>query len=254
MTTELQAHSAWPWMAAHLLMCVLLELMSSATGLAVVDGPTRGAGLQSVDGVAVGAMQHQVRRCRVAIAVQDELIRVIFQPGCIARIVVNEYLHNAMMRLTMTGPRGSARGRVPRLGRTGSRCGFGAGETASRSRSPARRRCGCAAARRHRRGMAEPVAQLPHAQALDPSTFLIIPVVACRHGTTAQRAAEAQVRRQGFSAELLAHHRIRFAESGVEALFPLAVRRLGSRRAAFPGQRHEFGARGCRVGSADRCP
>jgi hypothetical protein len=60
-------------------------------------------------------------------------------------------------------------------------------------------------------------------QFLLAATFLIIPVVAYRHGTTAQRAAEAQVRSQGFSAELLAHHRIRFAESGAEALFPFAI-------------------------------
>nr|WP_042186619.1 hypothetical protein [Kibdelosporangium sp. MJ126-NF4]CEL17410.1 hypothetical protein [Kibdelosporangium sp. MJ126-NF4]CTQ91362.1 hypothetical protein [Kibdelosporangium sp. MJ126-NF4] len=54
-------------------------------------------------------------------------------------------------------------------------------------------------------------------------TFVIIPIIAYRHGTTAQRAAETEVKNQGFPAEVLARHRIRFAESATETLFPFGV-------------------------------
>jgi hypothetical protein len=60
-------------------------------------------------------------------------------------------------------------------------------------------------------------------QLLLAATFLIVPVVACRHGTAAQRAAEAQVASQGFAADILSRHRIRFAESRAEMLVPLAI-------------------------------
>jgi hypothetical protein len=55
------------------------------------------------------------------------------------------------------------------------------------------------------------------------ATFLIIPIVAYRAGAKAQRAAEAEVVKQGFPADILARNRVRFAESGVEALLPLAI-------------------------------
>ncbi|WP_211768595.1 hypothetical protein [Kutzneria sp. CA-103260] len=55
------------------------------------------------------------------------------------------------------------------------------------------------------------------------ATFLIVPIVAYRHGTAAQHAAEAQVESQGYEAELLSRHRIRFAESGAEMLLPFAI-------------------------------
>src|SRR5262245_38343358 len=48
-------------------------------------------------------------------------------------------------------------------------------------------------------------------------------MVAHRYGDAAQRAAEAQLRSQGFAAELLARHKIRFAESRAEMLFPFAI-------------------------------
>ena len=60
-------------------------------------------------------------------------------------------------------------------------------------------------------------------QFLLAATFLIVPIVAYRHGTAAQRAAEAQVESQGQDAELLSRHRIRFAESRAEMLLPFAI-------------------------------
>jgi hypothetical protein len=55
------------------------------------------------------------------------------------------------------------------------------------------------------------------------ATFLLIPIIASRYGTRAQRAAEAEVVKQGFPPEVLAQHRVRFAESGVETLLPFAI-------------------------------
>ena len=60
-------------------------------------------------------------------------------------------------------------------------------------------------------------------QFLLAATFLIIPIVAYLYGDNAQRAAEAEVVEQGFPVRVLAQHRIRFAESGVETLFPFAI-------------------------------
>ena len=60
-------------------------------------------------------------------------------------------------------------------------------------------------------------------QLLLAATFLVIPVVAYRHGGSAQRAAEAQLESQGFTAEVLSRHHIRFAESHTEMLFPFAI-------------------------------
>lgn len=55
------------------------------------------------------------------------------------------------------------------------------------------------------------------------ATFLIIAAVAMRTGAGAQRAAEADVVRQGVPARVLADNRIRFDESAVEALVPVAI-------------------------------
>ncbi|MCE7004572.1 hypothetical protein LWC34_17310 [Kibdelosporangium philippinense] len=60
-------------------------------------------------------------------------------------------------------------------------------------------------------------------QLLLAATFVIVPVIAYRHGTQAQQAAEADVARQGFPIEVLTRHRIRFAESAMETLFPFGI-------------------------------
>lgn len=60
-------------------------------------------------------------------------------------------------------------------------------------------------------------------QLLLAATFLILPAVAYRHGTAAQQAAEAQVAKQGVPGSILAQHRVRFAESAAEILFPVAI-------------------------------
>ncbi|MFC9689100.1 hypothetical protein ACFTSF_11210 [Kribbella sp. NPDC056951] len=54
-------------------------------------------------------------------------------------------------------------------------------------------------------------------------TFCVIPVAAYRYGDAAQRAAEADVRRQGAAVELLEQHRVQFSESGREMLFPFGI-------------------------------
>ncbi|MET7337957.1 hypothetical protein [Nonomuraea sp. NPDC005650] len=53
--------------------------------------------------------------------------------------------------------------------------------------------------------------------------FLVMPVIVHTHGERAQRAAEAVVTRQGLPAGVLARHGVKFAESVVELLFPLAI-------------------------------
>jgi hypothetical protein len=60
-------------------------------------------------------------------------------------------------------------------------------------------------------------------QFLLAATFLIIAFVAYRCGANAQRAAEAEVVKQGFPARILAQHSVRFEESGVEAVLPVAI-------------------------------
>ncbi|MEV4115502.1 hypothetical protein [Nonomuraea sp. NPDC049695] len=55
------------------------------------------------------------------------------------------------------------------------------------------------------------------------ATFLILPAIVHTHGERAQRAAEAVVTRQGVPATALAQHRIKFAESVVELLFPIGI-------------------------------
>jgi hypothetical protein len=60
-------------------------------------------------------------------------------------------------------------------------------------------------------------------QFLLAATFLIIAVVAYFYGANAQRAAETEVVNQGFPAGILARHGVRFEESGVEILLPVAI-------------------------------
>jgi hypothetical protein len=60
-------------------------------------------------------------------------------------------------------------------------------------------------------------------QFLLAATFLVIPAVGYLRGARAQRAAEAEVVRQGFPAKVLAQHRVSFEESGVEILLPVVI-------------------------------
>jgi hypothetical protein len=60
-------------------------------------------------------------------------------------------------------------------------------------------------------------------QFLLATTFLVVSVVAYRDGANAQRAAEAEVVKQGFPASILAQHSVTFEESGTELLLPLAI-------------------------------
>jgi hypothetical protein len=68
--------------------------------------------------------------------------------------------------------------------------------------------------------MSAAIAALQYATA---ATFLIIGWAAYRHGAAAQRAAEAEVGRQGVPVEILSRHYVRFEESAVELLLPLAI-------------------------------
>ncbi|MEN3610668.1 hypothetical protein AAH979_14070 [Plantactinospora sp. ZYX-F-223] len=60
-------------------------------------------------------------------------------------------------------------------------------------------------------------------QYLIAATFVVITVIAYRYGTDAQRAAQAEVARQGFPVEVLARHRVKFSEGAVDALFPFGI-------------------------------
>jgi len=60
-------------------------------------------------------------------------------------------------------------------------------------------------------------------QLLLAATFVIMPTAACRYGTSAQVAAEADVARQGFPAGILAQHKVSFAERGIDTVLPLAI-------------------------------
>jgi hypothetical protein len=55
------------------------------------------------------------------------------------------------------------------------------------------------------------------------TTFLIMAVIAHRYGNGAQRAAEAEVVKQGFTAGVLARNGVRFEESGVETLLLVGI-------------------------------
>lgn len=53
--------------------------------------------------------------------------------------------------------------------------------------------------------------------------FVVLTWVARRDGEAAERAAEEEVVRQGYSAGVLAAHRVQFKESAREALFPYGI-------------------------------
>jgi hypothetical protein len=55
------------------------------------------------------------------------------------------------------------------------------------------------------------------------AAFLLLGLAAYRYGAAGQRAAEAEVARQGFPVELLARHRVRLEESVPELLLPLGI-------------------------------
>jgi hypothetical protein len=55
------------------------------------------------------------------------------------------------------------------------------------------------------------------------ATFLLAGLAAFRYGAAGQRAAEAEVARQGFPVELLARHRVRLEERGAELVLPLGI-------------------------------
>jgi hypothetical protein len=71
--------------------------------------------------------------------------------------------------------------------------------------------------------MTQPLVVASMLQFLLAATFLIVPVVAYRHGASAQRAAEAEVTRQGAPAGILARHKVRFEESAAETVLPFAI-------------------------------
>lgn len=71
--------------------------------------------------------------------------------------------------------------------------------------------------------MSVPVVIAATLQLLLAASFVVIAVVARRYGARAQAAAEAETVRQGQPATVLAAHRIRFAETTAEMLFPLAI-------------------------------
>jgi hypothetical protein len=79
----------------------------------------------------------------------------------------------------------------------------------------------------HRTSRSEEVLVLPGLIALlqyaTAATFLGIGLAAYRCGAAGQRAAEAEVARQGFPVELLARHRVRIEESAAELMLPLGI-------------------------------
>jgi hypothetical protein len=60
-------------------------------------------------------------------------------------------------------------------------------------------------------------------QLLQAVAFLVQSLLAYRHGANAQRAAEAEVAKQGLPAEVLAQNGVRFSESGAELVLPVAI-------------------------------
>jgi hypothetical protein len=81
--------------------------------------------------------------------------------------------------------------------------------------------------------MPVPVVIASTLQYLLAATFLVIPVLVHTHGGRAQRAAEAVVTRHGLPAGVLAERRIKFEESVVELLFPLAIAAVLATLASF---------------------
>ncbi len=60
-------------------------------------------------------------------------------------------------------------------------------------------------------------------QALLAVTFLVMPILGDRHGGDAQAAAEAEVERQAFPADLLARNKVHFDEGAVGLVLPVAI-------------------------------
>ncbi|WP_344887679.1 hypothetical protein [Nonomuraea antimicrobica] len=55
------------------------------------------------------------------------------------------------------------------------------------------------------------------------ATFLALALAVHTHGARAQRAAEAVVTGKGLAVDVLARHRIKFAESVAELMFPVSI-------------------------------
>ncbi|NJP96241.1 hypothetical protein HCN51_43565 [Nonomuraea sp. FMUSA5-5] len=60
-------------------------------------------------------------------------------------------------------------------------------------------------------------------QLLLAGTFLVIPVIGRRRGPDAQRAAEAEVARQGIPGDVLARHRIDFGASRASVVLAMSI-------------------------------
>lgn len=60
-------------------------------------------------------------------------------------------------------------------------------------------------------------------QGLLAVTFLVMPILVYRHGGHAQAAAEAEVARQGFPADVLARNKVHFDEGAVGLVLPVAI-------------------------------
>lgn len=78
-----------------------------------------------------------------------------------------------------------------------------------------------------------PVAVASTLQFLLAATFVVIPIIARRHGDRAQVAAQREVARQGLPVAVLDEHHVRFAETSREMLFPLAIAALLTALAAL---------------------
>lgn len=68
-----------------------------------------------------------------------------------------------------------------------------------------------------------PVTLAAMLQALLAATFLIMPALVYRHGAKAQAAAEAEVVKQGFPAEVLARNRVHFDEGAAGLVLPIVI-------------------------------
>ncbi|MFB4277439.1 hypothetical protein ACBJ59_19265 [Nonomuraea sp. MTCD27] len=71
--------------------------------------------------------------------------------------------------------------------------------------------------------MPVPVVVAATLQFLLAATFLAVPLAVHTHGDRVQRAAEGVLARHGVPAEALAKHRIKFAESVLELMFPVSI-------------------------------
>jgi len=60
-------------------------------------------------------------------------------------------------------------------------------------------------------------------QALLAVAFLVMPILVLLHGTEAQSAAEAEVTRKGFTADILTRNKVQFHEAAVGLVLPVAI-------------------------------